>query len=54
VPLRLPNRWIWDFWLARDGKDYHAFYLQAPRSLGDPALRHFNASIGHAVSQDLR
>ena len=54
MPLRLPNRWIWDFWLARDGEDYHVFYLQAPRSLGDPELRHFNASIGHAVSRDLR
>jgi beta-fructofuranosidase len=30
------------------------FYLQAPRSLGDPELRHHNASIGHAVSSDLR
>jgi beta-fructofuranosidase len=54
VPLRLPDTWIWDFWLARDGEDYHVFYLQAPRSLGDPELRHFNASIGHAVSRDLR
>ena len=54
MPLRLPNRWIWDFWLARDGEDYHVFYLQAPRTLGDPELRHFNASIGHAVSRDLR
>ena len=45
---------MWDFWLVRDGTDYHAFYLQAPRSLGDPELRHLNASIGHAVSKDLR
>lgn len=54
MPLRLQDRWIWDFWLARDGEDYHVFYLQAPRSLGDPELRHFNTSIGHAVSRDLR
>ncbi|MEJ2148873.1 MAG: family 43 glycosylhydrolase [Chloroflexota bacterium] len=54
MALRLPDKWIWDFWLAQDGPDYHVFYLQAPRSLGDPELRHWNASIGHAVSQDLR
>ena len=54
MTLRLPNKWVWDFWLVHDGTDYHAFYLQAPRSLGDPDLRHFNASIGHAVSKDLR
>ena len=54
MTLQLPNKWVWDFWLVRDGTDYHAFYLQAPRSLGDPELRHLNASIGHAVSKDLR
>jgi beta-fructofuranosidase len=54
MALRLPDKWIWDFWLAQDGPDYHVFYLQAPRSLRDPELRHWNASIGHAVSQDLR
>jgi beta-fructofuranosidase len=52
--LRLNDRWLWDFWFARDGDDYHVFYLQAPRSLGDPNERHWNASIGHAVSQDLQ
>ncbi len=54
MTLRLADRWIWDFWLARDGPHYHVFYLQAPRSLGDPELRHWHVSIGHAVSQDLR
>jgi beta-fructofuranosidase len=54
MTLRLPDKWVWDFWLARDGTDYHAFYLQAPRSLGNPELRHLNASVGHAVSKDLR
>jgi beta-fructofuranosidase len=54
MTLRLPDKWVWDFWLVRDGMDYHAFYLQAPRSLGDPELRHLNASVGHAVSKDLR
>ncbi|MEJ2709914.1 MAG: hypothetical protein P8074_20050 [Anaerolineales bacterium] len=51
--LRLADRWVWDFWLARDGIDYHIFYLQAPRSIGDPEQRHWNVSIGHAVSQNL-
>ncbi|MEJ2596828.1 MAG: hypothetical protein P8Z00_00770 [Anaerolineales bacterium] len=51
--LRLPDKWVWDFWLARQGQNYHIYYLQAPRSLGDPELRHWNVSIGHAVSQDL-
>ncbi len=54
MTLRLPQKWVWDFWPVRDGRDYHAFYLQAPRSLGDPELRHLNASVGHAVSKDLR
>lgn len=51
--LRLPDAWVWDFWCARRGPEHHVFYLQAPRALGDPELRHRNASIGHAVSHDL-
>lgn len=54
MPLRLPAHWIWDFWFAQDGDDVHVFFLHAPRSLGDPELRHRNARIGHAVSRDLR
>ena len=54
MTLRLDDRWIWDFWFARDGADYHIYFLEAPRSLGDPELRHWHASIGHAVSRDLR
>jgi beta-fructofuranosidase len=54
MTLRLSDRWLWDFWLAQDGPDYHAFYLQAPRGLEEESLRHWNVSIGHAVSQDLR
>lgn len=49
----LDDKWIWDFWYILDGGDYHFFYLQAPRSLADPNLRHSNATIGHAVTQDL-
>jgi beta-fructofuranosidase len=54
MALRLPDKWVWDFWLVRDGGDHHIFYLQAPRTLKRPSLRHHNASIGHAVSRDLR
>jgi beta-fructofuranosidase len=54
MALRLPDKWVWDFWFARDRSEHHIFYLQAPRSLGRPELRHKNASIGHAVSTDLR
>jgi beta-fructofuranosidase len=52
--LTLPDAWAWDFWLADDGARYHLFYLRAPRSLGDPELRHRCAGVGHAVSTDLR
>lgn len=54
MALRIPDKWVWDFWFARTGEDVHLFYLQAPRSLGDPALRHHHASVGHATSRDLR
>ena len=52
--LQLPDHWVWDFWFARDADRYHVFFLQAPRALGDPDLRHWNATVGHAVSDDLR
>jgi beta-fructofuranosidase len=54
MPLRLPDHWLWDFWFAQDAGEVHVFYLQAPRSLGDPDLRHHHASVGHAVTRDLR
>lgn len=50
----LTDSWVWDFWVVDDGTDYHLFFLHAPKSLGDPDLRHHNATIGHAVSRDLR
>jgi beta-fructofuranosidase len=53
VALRLPDKWIWDFWPVDDGSTHHLFYLQAPRALGEPVLRHHNASVGHAASSDL-
>lgn len=52
--LQLEKKWVWDFWFAVDGSDYHMFYLQADKSLGNPDLRHWNVSVGHAVSQDLK
>lgn len=54
MTFRLDDHWLWDFWLADDGETHHLFHLQAPRSLGDPDLRHMNATIAHATSTDLR
>jgi beta-fructofuranosidase len=51
--LRLPDSWVWDFWIIRDQQTYHAFFLYASRALHDPELRHRRAAIGHAVSTDL-
>ena len=51
--LSIPGSWVWDFWLADDGSRYHLFYLNAPKHLGDPAMRHRFARIGHATSEDL-
>ncbi|MGP3533552.1 glycosyl hydrolase family 32 [Microbacterium sp. RD1] len=49
----LPDSWVWDFWFADDGDRYHLFFLYASRALHDPDARHYRASIGHAVSDDL-
>lgn len=54
MTLRLEDRWIWDFWTARAGDETHVFYLQAPRSLGDPERRHHHATVGHARTEDGR
>jgi beta-fructofuranosidase len=54
MALRLADHWVWDFWHVVDGDAHHLFFLKAPRSLGDPDLRHWSPSIGHAVSSDLR
>jgi len=53
MTLHVEDKWVWDFWFARDGADTHIFYLQAPRSLKNPDLRHWHTSIGHAISPDL-
>ena len=53
MPFSLPDLWVWDSWFVEaDGVD-HMFFLNAPKSVGDPDQRHFYASIGHATSKDL-
>ena len=52
--FRLPSSWVWDFWFADDGEHFHLFFLKASRALHDPDRRHWRATIGHAVSSDLR
>ncbi len=44
---------MWDFWLVDDGQQYHLFFLYASRALKNPSARHYRASVGHAVSDDL-
>jgi beta-fructofuranosidase len=51
--FRLPDSWLWDFWLAKDEDTYHLFFLYASRALHDPERRHLRAAVGHAVSTDL-
>ncbi len=53
MTLKVRDKWVWDFWFAQDGADYHIYYLQAPKSLKHEHLRHWHVNIGHAVSQDL-
>lgn len=43
--------YLWDFWLLRKQENYHLFYLQAPRGLSDPEMRHGLATVGYAVSR---
>jgi beta-fructofuranosidase len=50
--LSRDKEWIWDSWYVVNGDDLHAYYLMAPRSLGNPDLRHINARIGHSVTQN--
>lgn len=48
----LDDWWVWDFWVVRAAAEWHLFHLQSPRST-HPDDRHWNASVGHAVSDDL-
>jgi beta-fructofuranosidase len=60
MPFIPAGNYLWDFWLLSpldwgDGRGpHHLYYLQAPRPLSDPNLRHGMATVGHAVSHDLR
>lgn len=51
--LALKDHFVWDSWYVHDGTRWHGYFLKAPRSIGDPDLRHFNVTYGHAVSDDL-
>lgn len=46
------SEWVWDSWYVSEGETLHAFYLMAPKSLGNPDLRHVNARVGHSISTD--
>lgn len=51
--LALDDHWVWDSWYLHDGTHWHCWYLKAPKSIGDPKLRHWNVTQGHAISDDL-
>ena len=51
--IAIEDKFIWDSWYVHDGTLWHGYFLQAPRSIGDPDLRHWNVSYGHATSTDL-
>lgn len=54
--LYLDDWIVWDFWLApRLGADepFHCYFLQAPRSISHPEMRHDLARIGLATSENL-
>ncbi len=52
--LQLADHWVWDCWLFDDGDNFHIFFLRASKALDDPDRRHFRASVGHAISKDLK
>lgn len=51
--IALADQFIWDSWYVQDGDVWHGYFLKAPRAIGDPELRHWNVSYGHATSTDL-
>ncbi len=53
MTLALKNEWVWDSWYAKDGDMWHCYFLKADKALGDPHLRHFHVSQGHATSKNL-
>ena len=54
MTLKLNDKYIWDFWHFEEAGEQHLFFLQADRAIGNPDLRHWNVSVGHALSTDLR
>jgi beta-fructofuranosidase len=54
MTIALSDKWIWDSWYVHDGEAWHGFFLQADKALKHPDLRHFNVSVGHATSSDLK
>jgi beta-fructofuranosidase len=52
--IRIDDKWLWDSWYVHDGSRWHGFFLQAPKALGDPELRHWHVTQGHATSVDLK
>lgn len=54
MTLKRDDKFIWDFWHFAEGGRQHLFFLQADRAIGSPDLRHWNVTIGHAESDDLR
>ncbi len=52
--LELGDQWVWDLWLVDTGDEFHMFFLKASRALQVEVRRHRRATIGHAVSTDLR
>lgn len=44
---------MWDSWYIEHDGRHHAYFLHAPRALGDPHARHLHARVGHATSSDL-
>lgn len=34
--FRLPDSWVWDFWLADDGAKYHLFFAVSSATPGHP------------------
>ncbi len=53
MAMKLQDKWVWDSWYAHDGNLWHGYFLQAPRDLEHPDLRHWHVSQGHATSEDL-
>jgi beta-fructofuranosidase len=55
MPYLPADHLMWDFWFAppQPGEPVHVFYLRVPATIGDPEDRHWQAEVGHAVSNDL-